>query len=464
MAAVKSLVRRLFHRDGEVAADAKELNLRLRKAVAHARPRQVAALLDEGAMPEWVPPPSLTRRSRRQRGELNALLLACQYGDVAVLDLLMDALFARPAVLRHFARAMYSLVIRHGHWRAFQLLRQRRVPLDAGDSDHESNQDQHTGLPTDTGEFSGILSSCSQLLNPYAPKLPAPAFVAAEHGRPEMLLALVRSSENPLEWRDYSFKGHSPLAIATRNGHYECVEVLLAHVPYARRELEAAVACAKRHRQAHVLVLLTSCLPEFQPLSGPESLEPKSLEPHVSSDAHRFTVDIAKDARSRYRARGSLAETVTSDDGEEDEASRASLMWLLDERESAESMRRRMDAAGQGHGRDAFGVLRPARRDEREDWHHAFGAAANGFEPPLSTSSAYSDASDDGVAYKPFYDSDRGSEEEEPVERPHRAQVVVATPPTSSTKVINIRSHSCGTRRSRSLPSIDENAPGLVEC
>jgi hypothetical protein len=504
MASVKSLVRRLFHaREGDDAAD---VNLRLRKAVEHARPRQVAALLDEGASPVWMPSPAaLARRSaRRHARQLNALLLACQFGDVTVLALLMDALFAQPDVLRHFARAMYSLVIRHGHWRAFLLLRQRRFLVDDADTNNDSEPVNDRGDDAESatdyrsanaGDLAGILfGSCSNLLhlNPYALKLPLPAFVAAEYGRREMLEVLIKADSR--SWREYTFKGHTMLTVSTKNGHYECVELLLAHVALTREALDIAVACAKRYRQAHVLVLLTSCLPEFQPVSN---------EP-LSDKLPRHFDDVALPPKQgRFISRGSLAETVASD-GEGDidtegEFRRSSMvMWLMDDRDSADSVKRHMSPDSQT--RDVVAIMRSARSrshekrvDHRQEepkenrrlqfidrdiqFAHGWNMPPVGFLPSLSTRSYSGHSSesgddDDHTAYKPFHDEELDGESETdesecspPAPTPLSVAVALAkSPPMAplsapapmpSPKVISIRSHSMKMRRS--LPAIDES-------
>lgn len=501
MASVKSLVRRLFHaREGD---DAVDVNLRLRKAVEHARPRQVAALLDEGASPVWMPSPAaLARRSaRRHARELNALLLACQFGDVTVLALLMDALFAQPDVLRHFAHAMYSLVIRHGHWRAFLLLRQRRILVDDDNNNSMepvSDRNDDTESTTDyrsanAGDLAGILfGSCSNLLhlNPYALKLPLPAFVAAEYGRRKMLEVLVKA--NSRSWREYTFKEHTLLTIATKNGHYECVELLLAHVALTREALDVAVACAKRYRQAHVLVLLTSCLPEFQPASN---------EP-LSDKLPRHFDDVALPPKQgRYISRGSLAETVASDGegdiDDEGEFRRSSMvMWLMDDRESADSVKRHMGPDSQT--RDVVAIMRSARSrshekrvDHRQEEHkesrqlqlidrdiqfsHGWNMPPVGFLPSLSNRSYSGHSSESGdddgqTAYKPFHDEELDGESETdesdgspPTSTPMSVAVALAksppiaplSTPSPSPKVISIRSHSMKMRRS--LPAIDES-------
>lgn len=512
MASVKSLVRKLFH--ARAGGDAADVNLRLRKAVEHARPRQVAALLDEGASPVWMPSPlALTRRSSRRRaGQLNALLLACQFGDVMVLGLLMDALFAQPDVLEHFARAMYSLVIRHGHWRAFLLLRQRRILVDDPDHRDCDPEDDRNDDPESTadyrsanaGDLTGILfGSCANLLhmNPYALKLPLPAFIAAEYGRREMLEVLIKSDGH--SWREYTFKGHTLLTVATKDGHYECVELLLAHVALTREALDTAIACAKRYRQAHVLVLLTSCLPEFQS-TGSEPFSGKLPRHHD---------DIELPVKhGRYVARGSLAETVASDgEGDVDEESefrRSSMvMWLMDDRESADSVKRHMSQDGQS--RDVIAVMRSARSrshekrvDKREEerkpkdfrhlqlidreiqFTHGWNMPPVGFLPSLSSrsNSAYSDEDGDAdrdgdhAAYKPFRDEDLSGESETdesdgspPAETPMSASVtLVKSPPMApllapspSSKIISIRSH--GMKMRRSLPAIDENEAGETD-
>lgn len=501
MAAVKSLVRRIFYRD--VDDEARELNLRLRKAVENARPRQVAALLDEGASPVWMPSPTALGRRSRKRNELNALLLACQFGDVTVLSLLMDALFMQPDVLHHFSRAMYSLVIRHGHWRAFTLLQQRRIPVDQP----ETTAEAQTPESVNGGDLPGaIFGSCASLLhlNPYALKLPRPAFVAAEYGRHEMLISLLRQEDRIRD--DYSFKGHSLLTIATRYGHYECVEALLAHIAVSRDALEAAVACAKRHRQAHVLVLLTSCQPEFQqPDSGGFGSNTLLRDEPFETPLSEKNFDFHSGKQSRFVSRGSLAETVASDgEGEVDEEGEfqrdSMVMWLMDDRNSLDKVKQRVDSTGQS--RDVVAVMRSARSRSHEKRMHtreepgnastqrskhtngeiAFAHGWNmppvGFLPSISSHSASghsNDSEDDDYtsAYKPFRDSDDSETDESsngspptttslstsPVKYVKKSPPMAPAPAPS--KIISIRSQSI--RMQRSLPAIDENETGESE-
>ena len=130
MAKVSTLVRKLFRKDDK---GDRGLQLRLRKAVTLGKVRQVAALLAAGASPVWIEDESHNSQRFQRYGwdpcQLNALLLACRHGDVETLSLLLDACFEAPQVVAHFSRAMYCLVIRHDHWKAFQRLQQRGVPI-----------------------------------------------------------------------------------------------------------------------------------------------------------------------------------------------------------------------------------------------------------------------------------------------------------------------------------------------
>lgn len=86
---------------------------------------------------------SNSRRFRRRYSDacqLNALLIACRLGNVDILSLLLDAFFEEPQVLAHFSRAMYCLVIRHDHWKAFHTLQQRRVPMTSISSRSSSDE------------------------------------------------------------------------------------------------------------------------------------------------------------------------------------------------------------------------------------------------------------------------------------------------------------------------------------
>ncbi|TYZ64463.1 hypothetical protein PybrP1_001723 [[Pythium] brassicae (nom. inval.)] len=273
MPIVSRLVRRLLfrHHDHEQHA-----HLKLRRAVASAKPRQVAALLEQGASPVW--------RADDDVHELNALLLACQRGDAHVLNLLLDWFFPRRPLLSEWGPPMYCMVIRAGHWEAFLRLFQRNVPQ--------------------TSDASA--------------KLPLPVFIAAESGRPQILAFLLR--QQPHGWREYEFGGHSLLSIASKHGHYECVEVLLASMVPSAAAMDFALDCARKHRQAHVLVLLTSCLPEYNAhgFAVPSSAASKASSASSAGDCPMLCAP-------RGPHRGSLAETeVMSEYDEQEELERRS--------------------------------------------------------------------------------------------------------------------------------------------
>ncbi|DAZ96868.1 TPA: hypothetical protein N0F65_008829 [Lagenidium giganteum] len=263
---MKKLIKRIFQKE--------DLNDRLRRAVQQRKARQVALLLDQGASPTWM-------CSSVEKKDQNALLLACKSGDTEILNLLLDSFFQDPNLLAAWGRQMYCVVIRNGHWRAFQRLQQRQVPMQ----------------PNANGNMSS--------------SLPVPSFVAAEFGQHQILYYLIHKDRT--DWRRYEFHGHSLLSIASRNGHYECVEVLLQARQFPPELLQFPIECARLHRQAHILVLLTSCLPEFQlPRSDPEPFSPLYASGGKEHDRHRFA-----------EHRGSLAETeVMSEYG------RRSSLWL----------------------------------------------------------------------------------------------------------------------------------------
>ncbi|GMF19753.1 unnamed protein product [Phytophthora lilii] len=367
--------------------------LRLRKAVTMGKPRQVAALLDEGTSPIWMEGETKTRGFRRRYSDgcqLNALLLACRSGDVEVLSLLLDAFFEEPQVLAHFSRAMYCLVIRHGHWKAFHRLQQRRVPMISLSS--RSSTDS-TSSPT-SGSSSQPLAEAA--IENSSSRLPIPIYVAAEHGRHHILAYLL--DHYPHDWAQYTFEGHTLLSVATINGHYECVRVLLERQVATGRSLDASVAIARRHRQAHVLVLLTSYLPDFA--SDPEPVF-KSYSPPTPSNTDNTSNGLAcqpmqwPNQITRIRGRGSIAQTVSSEFDDDSRRSsmlaisspinynastaadmrrvedmriraemerdqrQSGMMWLLDGREPVEDMQRRVDPYGLSA--DGFAVLRSAR-------------------------------------------------------------------------------------------------------
>jgi hypothetical protein len=185
--------------------------------------RQVKSLLDKGASPVWM--------NRKSDGSSppdgNALVLACKQGEVGILGLLIDACYRNHFPINSFGKEMHIATIRYSKWKAFLLLHQRHIPM--------------TGSSVD---------------------LPMPIFIAAEGGKHEMLAYLLRTY--PVDWREYEFRGHSLLSIASKNGRYECVDLLLYSQYFPQGEvLEFAIECARAYRQAHILCLLTSALPNF---------------------------------------------------------------------------------------------------------------------------------------------------------------------------------------------------------
>lgn len=275
---MKTLMRRIFGKDA--------LDLKLRRAVAQSKPRQIAELLEQGASPVF-------RGAQDKPQQLNALLLACQQGDAHVVNLLLDWFFHQRVLLTHWGPQMYCMVIRNGHWKAFLRLHQRNVPQ------YEHDRD--------------------------VSKIPAPIFIAAESGQHQILSFLIR--QDAPEWRSYEFGGHSLLSIASKHGHYECVEVLLTNMMTLTDVMDFAVDCARKHRQAHVLVLLTSCLPEYS--SNPSQVHKPSynLSSDNSSRSSRCSLldDFAMLQRQRGHHRGSLAETEVMSEYDENERRSSSI-------------------------------------------------------------------------------------------------------------------------------------------
>lgn len=280
MAKVTNLVRRMFGKDA--------LHLKLRRAVAQRKPRQIAELLEQGASPVF-------RSAQDKPQQINALLLACQQGDAHIVNLLLDWFFHQRALLSHWGPQMYCMTIRSGHWKAFLRLHQRNVP--------QHVHDRETS------------------------RIPAPIFIAAESGQHQILSFLI--SQSAPEWRSYEFGGHSLLSIASRHGHYECVEVLLANMIPTVDMMDLAVDCARKHRQAHVLVLLTSCLPEYN--SNPSQVYKPSYNlssDRSSQDLSRCSLDdFAMLQRQRGHHRGSLAETEVMSEYDEHDLERRSSAW-----------------------------------------------------------------------------------------------------------------------------------------
>ncbi|GAB9468520.1 Ankyrin repeat-containing domain [Globisporangium polare] len=294
---MKNLVRRMFGKDA--------LHLKLRRAVETRKPRQIAELLEQGASPVF-------RSAQDKPQQLNALLLGCQQGDAHIVNLLLDWFFHQRALLAHWGPQMYCMVIRSGHWKAFLRLHQRNVP-------------QHVQDPEASA------------------KIPEPIFIAAESGQHQILSFLM--SQGAPEWRSYEFGGHSLLSIASRHGHYECVEVLLANMMPTFGVMDFAVDCARKHRQAHVLVLLTSCLPEYNSNLSQVHKPPYNLSSgnQSSQGSSRCTLldDVAMLQRQRGHHRGSLAETEVMSEYDENDLERRSSAWGLqrysDERDSLPS-------------------------------------------------------------------------------------------------------------------------------
>ncbi|TDH68939.1 hypothetical protein CCR75_005269 [Bremia lactucae] len=308
MTNVATLIRKLFRKDSSEVighSGVRGMQLRLRKAVAMGKFRQVAKLLDLGASPVWIEDETHLQRHRYAGPcRLNALLLACQRGDEEVLSLMLDVLLAEPQVLAHFSSAMYCLVIRHNHWKAFQQLQQRGVPMAA------------PSLKSSTDIRDSI--SSTQLVNLTSwerprSKLPLPIYVAAEHGRHYIMAYLLDNYQH--DWVNYTFKGHSLLSVATSNGHYDCVRVLLAHQIATKRSLEASIALARRHWQAHILVLLTSYLAELDYVLQQDSQSSQAANSRINANK------VIELRRSTYR--GSITDTVGSDF--DDEFRRSSL-------------------------------------------------------------------------------------------------------------------------------------------
>ncbi|OWZ23844.1 hypothetical protein PHMEG_0001207 [Phytophthora megakarya] len=508
MTKMSKFMRKLFRKEsGDGFEGDRTLNLRLRKAVTLGRARQVATLLDEGASPIWMEEESRNRRFRRQNSgpcQLNALLLACRHGDDEVLSLLLDAFFQEPQVLAHFSRAMYCLVIRHGHWKAFQRLQQRRVPMSSLSSTGSTDS---TSSPTSVASTQ-LLSVAS--MEQSSSKLPMPIFVAAEHGRHHILSYLL--DHYPNDWAHYTFDGQSLLSVATINGQYECVRALLDRQVATGPSLDFAVAMARRYRQAHILVLLTSYLPEFA--SDPEPVY-KSFEHPLSTSTASSTKFASQPIQwpnqvTRLRGRGSIAETVAS---EFDEDSRRSslmavsspinynnfnshsedlnrvkemraraemqreqrqngMMWFLDGMEPVEDMQRRVDP--HGLSADGFAVLKSARdtapsstssytqeyTQEEESWYavksteksrkHGDLLPENNEENSYeSMFSVHEEADDPEVEVPPISENSR----------------LMAPPRSSSSgrsrKLISVRSRKF--QQHRSLAAIEEHPSGETE-
>ncbi|KAJ0393897.1 hypothetical protein P43SY_003550 [Pythium insidiosum] len=412
MGKVKSFMRRMLSQEHR-------LHLKLRKAVAQRKPRAVAVLLDAGASPTWLSDASLEAQ------ETNALLLVCHQGDEDILNLLLNAMFQDPQALHPWGPQMFHTVIANGHWKAFRCLHDRGVPLEP------------------TGSLRG--------------SLPSPAFVAAEHGQSRILQFLVR--KDPISLSAYTFYGHSLLSIAAKCGQYDCVQVLLSQIMVDHAMLEFAIDCARQHRQAHVLVLLTSCLPDFSAPTSDDSF----LDVPFDHDRAIFSALFANRPSAsnvssgngkpfnKLQHRGSLAETDIVDDYDDDERQRRSSAWLNIADLDAEDHARRYEeyinnATPPVSASDApsSGSSLTKQRRGPMKWFYRNEVILPYDESDvssISTSSATerSAVSSDGAA------------------APHSVKYeIVASPIVSkvSRKVISIRSNSL--QSLRSLPSISE--------
>ncbi|GLE11311.1 hypothetical protein PINS_up023677 [Pythium insidiosum] len=231
--------------------------------------------------------------------------------------------------------------------------------------------------------------------------------------------------------------------------------------------LEFAIDCARQHRQAHVLVLLTSCLPEFSaPTSDVDS--DSFLDGPFDRDRAIFSALFANrnggnnsnstgsgngKPFNKLQHRGSLAETDIVDDFDDDERQRRSSAWL--------------------HLADL---------DAADDHARRYEEYINNATPPVSSSSDNNSNNTKKQQHRgpmkwfyrnevilPYDESDVSSistssatersavSSDSSCSQPHSVKYeIVASPIVSkaSRKVISIRSNSL--RSLRSLPSISE--------
>nr|CCA21949.1 conserved hypothetical protein [Albugo laibachii Nc14] len=229
---MSKLFRKLFHNKEN------DLHVRLRKAVKNGQVRQVADLLDAGASPIWNEHAIKQSPHNISVKNMNALLLACQQGDIQIVDLILNACQRRNKPSKHYwGYAMYCVSIRFDQWQVFMRLEQRGYKFDF------SVQNDNLDRAKDGNE-------------------PLPIFLAAQLGQLHFLKHLL--AQQSLDWPNYHFCGHTLLSVASLNGHYECVGYLLTTTEdIPSKAMNLAVHCAQIRRQAHVLVLLTSCLPQY---------------------------------------------------------------------------------------------------------------------------------------------------------------------------------------------------------
>ncbi|CEG35123.1 Ankyrin repeat-containing domain [Plasmopara halstedii] len=487
---VRNLIRKI-HNDNSQNRGHRELQLRLRKAVKLAKVRQVAELLHEGASPIWMErkePTGIRFRRSTSSCQLNALLLACRVGNDEVLGLLLDVFVEEPQVLIHFSRAMYCLVIRHNHSKAFYRLQKCRVPVASSLSGYS------TALSTSPSSVTSARPLFQAAMEPSNSKLPMPIFVAAQHGRHRFLAYLLEQYQ--YDWAQYTFENQSLLCVATTNGQYECVRELLTRQVADVHTLDAAVALARHHRQAHVLVLLTSYISE-----SPSSL--KSL-----SGSLKQTVSSKDESKCRLlhtTNRGSMAETVISDfeddyrpsslvannspinfdnpaedflDHDENMPMQASIhceqqqggmMWFLDGREPIEEMQRRVDPYGVST--DNFVILQSAREstdgsqaNEEEEWYAVKSSEKNYQHDNLSPND------EDEDSYESMFFVYKEQEQNTPKEQLHEHEEkpkLQQSPQSSllsrsgkSRKLISVRSRKF---QQQSLEAIEEHPAGETE-
>lgn len=229
---MSKIFRKLFHNKEN------EAHIRLRKAVKNGHFRQVADLLDAGANPIWNEYTIKQSPHNVSVKHMNALLLACQQGDIQILDLVLNAFQKEnKSSIKWWGYAMYCVSIRFDKWQVFIRLQQRGFRFNC------VGQNENSGRAKEDTE-------------------PLPVFLAAQLGHLHFLKHLL--TQQPLDWPHYHFCGHTLLSVASLNGHYECAGYLLTTTEdIPSKTMNLAVHCAQLRRQAHVLVLLTNCLPQY---------------------------------------------------------------------------------------------------------------------------------------------------------------------------------------------------------
>jgi len=172
----------------------------------------VKCLLEEGA--------SIDQNTRN-----TPLNPAASHGYTDVLKLLYEAAQDLPQDRRRlYARMALREAAYGGHFEAFRYLIEAGANREGNLIGRDSDADILRGvILTDNLEMLRFLIEELDVDPSIRGDFATPAYLAAEHGRPEILGYLLQHGADPGAFYD----GLMPLSIAARNGHVECVEILL---------------------------------------------------------------------------------------------------------------------------------------------------------------------------------------------------------------------------------------------